>query len=112
MIKDTTTSNALLKSITGQKPTLFAPPSGDVDSTLVSIAKQQGCLTIMWTADTIDWRDSDKNLIIKRATDNVTAGDLILMHPKNHTVDALKEIISIIQSKNLNCVTVTDCLGL
>ena len=105
-------THKIVNALVGYNMNLFAPPSGSFSKTTLKVAESLGYQTIMWSKDTIDWRDSDKNLIIKRATDNVTAGDLILMHPKNHTVDALKEIISIIQSKNLNCVTVTDCLGL
>ena len=87
-------TNELLKQITGQRPTLFAPPSGDVNSTLVSLAKQQGCLTIMWTADTIDWRDQDREKICARVKRNLTPGALILTHPTKATIESLDEIIS------------------
>lgn len=103
-------TNTLLKSITGQKPTLFAPPSGDVDSSLVSIAKQQGCLTIMWTADTIDWRDQDKQKICARVKRNLTPGALILTHPTKATVEALEEIVSFAQSEGYTFCEVGELL--
>ena len=73
---------------------MFAPPSGDVNSTLVSLAKQQGCLTIMWTADTIDWRDQDREKICARVKRNLTPGALILTHPTKATIESLDEITS------------------
>lgn len=87
-------TNELLKQITGERPTLFAPPSGDVDSALVSLARQQGCLTVMWTADTIDWRDQDREKICARVKRNLVPGALILTHPTKATVESLDEIIS------------------
>ena len=65
----------------------------------------------MWSKDTIDWRDSDENLIISRATKEVVGGDFILMHPKTHTLNALPKIIDKIKEKGFNLVTVNDCLA-
>ena len=47
----------------------------------------------MWSKDTIDWRDKDTQLIVKRATSNVKNGDLVLMHPTKNTADALGTIL-------------------
>ena len=105
-------THKIVTALVGYNMNLFAPPSGSFSKTTLKVAESLGYQTIMWTKDTIDWRDSDKNLIIKRATDKISAGDLILMHPKDHTVSALEEIIKSIQSSGLNCVTVTDCCGL
>ncbi len=105
-------AHKIVKSLTGYSMNLFAPPSGSFSKTTLKVAESLGYQTIMWSKDTVDWRDSDKELIIKRATNSVSAGDLILMHPKNHTVEALQDIITNIQSKGLKCVTVTDCCGL
>ncbi|MEG1706602.1 MAG: polysaccharide deacetylase family protein, partial [Clostridia bacterium] len=60
---------------------LFAPPSGAFSNTTLKAAKDLGYTTIMWSRDTIDWRDKDRKLIFTRATKNITNGELILMHP-------------------------------
>ena len=105
-------NHKIIKGLIGYDMSLFAPPSGSFSKTTLKCAKELGYQTIMWSKDTIDWRDSDKNLIIKRATENLTSGDLILMHPKDHTLVALPEIIDKITKKGLKCVTVSDCCGL
>lgn len=105
-------NHKIIKGLIGYDMSLFAPPSGSFSKTTLKCAKELGYQTIMWSKDTIDWRDSDKNLIIKRATENLTSGDLILMHPKDHTLVALPEIIDKITQKGLKCVTVSDCCGL
>ena len=105
-------TDKIINALVGYKMSLFAPPSGSFSKTTLKVAKDLNYQTIMWSKDTIDWRDSDKNLIIKRATEDVVSGDLILMHPKNHTVDALAEIIDVINKKGLKCVSVSSCCGL
>ena len=100
----------IVSSLTGYKMTLFAPPSGSFSKTTLKIAKNLGYQTIMWSKDTIDWRDSDVNVIVSRATKSVEGGDFILMHPKPHTLSALFEIIKIIKQKGLSFSTVSDLL--
>ena len=87
------TNHKLIKSRCGIDMKLFAPPSGAYNETTLQVAKNLGYKTIMWTRDTIDWRDQDADLIFKRATKNLKGGDLILMHPTKSTVEALKNII-------------------
>ena len=65
----------------GIEMTLFAPPSGAYTITTVDAATSLNYKTIMWTHDTIDWRDQNADLIYNRATKNLSNGDLILMHP-------------------------------
>lgn len=93
------------------KTTLFAPPSGAVNETVVSSAREIGYETVMWTRDTIDWRDKDAQKVIKRAVNGLTSGDFVLMHPTAHTLEALPSILAEIKEKNLTAVTVSECLG-
>ena len=100
----------LIKSITGVNMNLFAPPSGSFNKSTLSAAKELGYQTIMWSRDTIDWRDKDTNLIFSRATDNIKGGDLILAHPTECTLRALPMILEYYKANDLVCTTVTECL--
>lgn len=100
----------LVKLVTGYEMTLFAPPSGAFSSATLSAAKELGYKTIMWSKDTIDWRDHDSDLIFRRATDNLSGGDLVLMHPTKETLDALEKILSEIKQQGFRAVTVSDNL--
>ncbi len=97
----------LITSLTGIKMTLFAPPSGAFNKHTSYIAKNLGYKTIMWSKDTIDWRDQDENLIFSRATKNCESGDLILMHPTKATAQALDKVIKFYKEKGLNVDTVS-----
>lgn len=106
------TTHKIVKNLLDKDMNLFAPPSGAYDKLTVSCAESLGYKTIMWTRDTIDWRDHDENLIYSRAVKNVKGGDLILMHPTEATAKALPKIIKTIKEKGLNLTTVSENIGL
>ncbi len=98
----------LLNAMLGSEISLFAPPSGAFCPATVTAVEELGLKTVMWSRDTIDWRDSDVNLIINRATKNLANGEFILMHPKDVTVKALPKILSYMQTNGLTAVTVSN----
>lgn len=103
-------THGVVKEILGIDMTLFAPPSGAYNKTTVDVAKSLGYTTIMWTRDTIDWRDKDSHLVYTRAVNNIKGGDLILMHPTAHTRDALPKILKEISSNGLSCSPVSKTI--
>lgn len=100
----------IVDNISGIKMNLFAPPGGSYNKDTVKSAEKLGYKTILWTKDTIDWRDQDASLIISRATSGVASGDLILMHPTRCTLEALENIILEIKSKKLTLDTVSNTI--
>lgn len=104
-------NGVLVEGLCGVKMNLFAPPSGSFSSTTLSVADSLGYKVIMWSKDTIDWRDKDVNKVISRATKNPENGDLILMHPKEHTLSALQTIINFYKERGYNIVTVSENIG-
>ena len=97
-----------MKALCGVEPVLFAPPSGSFSDTTLQSAYDLGYKVVMCSKDTIDWRDKDRAKIVSRATDNLTGGDLILMHPKEHTLAALPDIIGYCKARNFGLVTVSE----
>lgn len=105
------TLHALIKRTTGVDIKLFAPPSGSFSVTTLKVAEKLGYRTIMWSKDTIDWRDKNTKTIYSRATKNVAGGDIVLMHPKKHTLEALPGILKYYEQAGLRCGTVTECIS-
>lgn len=95
----------------GVEMTLFAPPSGAYNKTTVDAAESLNYKTIMWTHDTIDWRDQNEDLIFKRATKDLSNGDLVLMHPTPKTVLALTKILAYAINNGFEPTTVSACLA-
>lgn len=101
----------LIKSLINKDMTLFAPPSGSFNQSTIDACKELGYSVIMWSKDTIDWRDKDANLIYTRATNNLNSGDLILAHPTECTLRALPLILEYYKLNNFQATTVSDCLN-
>ena len=99
------------EEIAAALPRLFAPPSGSMGKAMFEACDELGYTVVMWTRDTIDWRDHDAALITQRATKNLAGGDLILMHPTAATVEALPAILDAIAAAGLAVAPVSETIG-
>ena len=104
-------THKLIESIAGVSMTLFSPPGGSFGKATIKVAENLGYKTIMYSKDTIDWRDKDAELIYTRATKNLKNGDLILMHPTEHTLLALPRIIKTAKEQGFKITTVSECIA-
>lgn len=110
-VEEISHSVQFLQLAAGVPVTLFAPPSGAYDEDTVNAAESLGLRTVMWSRDTIDWRDKDEQTCYLRATDNLEAGELILMHPMEHTLAALPRILQYCNMHSLCPITVSENLA-
>lgn len=101
----------LVFEYSGVNMTLFAPPSGYYCNATLNAAKECNNKVIMWSRDTIDWRDKDAETVFTRATKDTDSGELILMHPTKHTLSALERIIKYYTEKVFSIVTVSKNIG-
>lgn len=104
-------TNEVLEGILGERPRYFAPPAGDYNQKVVEVAHRLNMWTILWTLDTVDWKNPPAEWILQRIVPAVDNGHLILMHPTASTVQALKPLIRHIRAKQLQLGTVSDVLS-
>ncbi len=107
-IKEIDLTHKLVLANADYEMRLFAPPSGAYSDVTVDVASRLGYKTIMWTRDTVDWRDKDATVIYNRAIKNIKGGDLVLMHPTEKTLEALPKILAYVQNAGLVATTVSD----
>lgn len=100
----------LIEEVTGVKTRLYAPPYGEYNRTVLEAAQELDYLTIMWTADTIDWRRPSPEVIIQRIESRLQNGAIILMHPMEPTLKALPVLIKRIKEKGYTLSTVSDII--
>lgn len=93
-------TNEILTAITGEKPVLFTPPSGSFNDQVIQAAAVEGMETILWTADTIDWKKPSVSVMINRVRDKVHPGAIILMHPTPVIAEGLDELIILLKDKD------------
>ncbi|NLM44666.1 MAG: polysaccharide deacetylase family protein [Clostridiales bacterium] len=99
-----------INNIIGVKTNLFAPPYGDLNKKVVTIAESLGYKVIMWSIDTIDWNTKDYTKILERVNKKIHNGAIILMHPTESTVKALPIMINDLIKNNYKIVPVSEVI--
>lgn len=95
----------------GIRPGYFAPPSGDFSERTVNFCRENNYRMILWSADTIDWREgSTADVIHQRIMEKESDGAIVLMHPKEETVKALPGLIDAIRQKGIEPVKLSDMI--
>lgn len=95
----------------GYKPCFFRPPGGAYNATTVSLARNRGMSTVIWSLDTRDWTtplhlsSSFQSTIVYNATHPASSHPDVLMHdgsPGNYrqnTVNSVQRIITYYKSR-------------
>ncbi len=100
-----------IKEITGQSPTLFRPPFGEYDNTVVETSQNLGYQPIQWSIDSLDWKDLSSQEIQNRVLKDIGPGDIVLFHNNGlHTAEALEPILQALHDKGLEVVPIKDLL--
>lgn len=107
----------VIKNLTGHLPTLFRPPGGYYNDTVINAANEVGIQVVLWSwhQDTKDWKNPGVDKIVNKVLNNVRNGDIILMHDHvrhdSQTVEALKIILPELQQRGYKLVTVSELLS-
>lgn len=100
----------LVADLTGIRTTLYAPPYGEFNDTVLAAANEAGYRTILWSVDTVDWKRPPAQIILSRVLGKLHNGAIILMHPTEPTVQALPELIFRIQGRGYTLKPVSAIL--
>lgn len=105
-------TQAVIEKTTGIKPTLFAPPSGSFHQRVVDIASSSYQMkTILWTADTVDWKKPPPSQVISKISKLMDNGVLVLMHPTAASEQSLDQLLTIARQKGLVPTTVSQVIS-
>ncbi|MBR4910416.1 MAG: polysaccharide deacetylase family protein [Clostridia bacterium] len=112
MIDEITVCNEKIKAITGISPTLFRPPYGDYDNSVVEAVEGLGMFPIQWSVDSLDWKDNaTAESIYKRVTSKVKNGSIVLFHnDAEHTPEALPNILKALKEQGYEFVFIDDLI--
>ncbi len=91
-----------VERIVGKRPTLFRPPFGDYDDSVIEVASSLGLATIQWSVDSLDWKDLSAEQIASRVVKKTEGGSIILAHNNGlHTLESLPLIFSALSPKGI-----------
>jgi polysaccharide deacetylase family sporulation protein PdaB len=105
------TSSTAIEKLTGKKVTLFRPPYGDFNNTLIDTATSMGLYSIQWDVDSLDWKNLSGQEIALRVINGVKNGSIILCHNNGlHTAEALPMIFSTLKNKGYTFVPIGELI--
>ena len=102
-----------VKELTGLEMTVFRPPFGDYDDTVIEAANELGYHVIQWDVDSLDWKDYGVDSIIHTVTchKHLGNGSIILMHNgAKYTKDALEQMIINLKEQGYEFVKVSELI--
>lgn len=100
-----------IEALTGTRPTLFRPPYGDYNSKVITVVRDEGYEAVQWSIDSLDWKNRGVADLVKRATNNVQPGDIILFHNDSEfIVEALPAILKHYQAQGFQMIPAKDIL--
>lgn len=104
----------VMYTLTGRQATLFRPPYGEYDSTVVKVAAEMGLTTIEYDLPS---GDPDVHATKEKLTEYVVSmaknGSIIVMHINQrgwHTAEALPDIIAGLRKRGFTLVTVGELI--
>lgn len=101
-------ANQLINKITGKNVTLFRPPYGSYNKSVLS---QTNLSAVNWTVDTNDWRYCTSAPVVQNVSTYAHDGAIILMHDIHQwSVDAVPQIIQNLKAQGYTFVTVSTLL--
>lgn len=104
--------------VTGRHSSLFRPPGGMYDETLVNVSNLMGLKPVLWSwhQDTRDWNRPGVWNISNKVIKNAHNGDIVLFHDYVHgqsqTREALQIILPALEKQGYRFVTVSELIGL
>ena len=106
-----TTSAQAIERVTGQKVTLFRPPYGDYNNTLIDTCKQLNLYPIQWDVDSLDWKNLSAQEIALRIVNGAKNGSIILCHNNGlHTAEALPIVFSTLKNRGFTFVPISQLI--
>ena len=103
-------TNEAFKTLTGQDLKLFRPSYGSINKTVLLTI---GMPSILWSIDTLDWQSRDVDKICAAILNDVSDGDIVLMHSLYKTTsEAVKKVIPELYKRGYQIVTVSKLMEL
>ncbi|MEU8248017.1 polysaccharide deacetylase family protein [Nonomuraea sp. NPDC048916] len=106
-----TQTGDLIRRLTGVRMQMMRPPYGATDDRVAAETRREGLAQILWSLDTLDWRDRASSVVARRAG-LAKPGEIVLMHDIHRTtVEAVPEVLDTLAKKGYRFVTVSELYG-
>lgn len=106
-------TDTILRSVSGEEPKFFRPPNGDYDDLVITTGLELGYETVIWSIDSLDWKNPGPDYMIDRVTKEAFPGAIILFHASDsskQTHIALPLLIKRLQAMGYELMTLGELL--
>ncbi|OPJ56400.1 polysaccharide deacetylase family sporulation protein PdaB [Alkalithermobacter paradoxus] len=111
IIRELENTSSKIEKIIGKRTTVFRPPFGDYNNTLLETASELGYYTIQWDVDSLDWKELGANHVVDRVVKNVKNGSIVLFHNNAKYVrEYLPLVLEKLKSQGYEIVPVSDLI--
>ncbi|HEY8464895.1 MAG TPA: polysaccharide deacetylase family protein [Bacillota bacterium] len=103
-----------LLSVVDRVAPYFRPPNGDYDDLVIDTAREVGFETVIWSVDSLDWKNPGPDYMVKRILSKAFPGAILLFHASDSSKQihlALPEIIKGLRAKGLKPVTLSQLMA-
>lgn len=115
-VKDNIRSaHRILAEITGGEPNMVRPPNGSFNQASLQAAREAGYETIIWSVDSLDWKNPGVDVITQRVLKRIHPGAIVLLHASDtckQTDQALPAIIEGLRAQGYEMVLLKDLMKL
>lgn len=92
----------LIEETTGRPARFFRPPYGKIPPEIVKMVQDEFRMsTVLWSLDPEDWSSPGAAVIHSRVSQAIRGGDIVLLHERSQTVEALPAVLSSLRDLNL-----------
>lgn len=110
VIEEIQKTEVLLEQLTGEETYWLRPPYGLIDSQRAALVDTP---MIYWSVDPEDWKLLDAEKVISSVLEQVTEGDIILLHDfYPSSVEAALKLVDILEKEGYTFVTVEELFRL
>lgn len=100
-----------IEKATGQTPKVFRPPYGEYSNKVIEVSKELGYETVIWSIDSLDWRGTSSDDMLKRILGKLKSGAIIRFHVTGrNTPEAVPQIIEAIKEQEYEIVPLSQLL--
>ena len=113
--KEVENCESQIYSLVDERTKLFRPPEGMIDETVLGTIDQLDYKVVLWNIDTRDWAHTPPDKISEHVTQNISDGDIILMHDyigkDSPTPEALRLFLPILIERGYKFVTISELIA-
>ncbi len=111
IVQNIASAHRILKEVSGREARFFRPPNGDYDDLVVDTARELGYETVIWSVDSLDWKNPGADYMTRRVLDQAFPGAIILFHASDSSRQvhqALPAVIRGLRERGYKLVTLGE----